>query len=119
MRNVAHSNFETFLNERVVLNINGIYQYQSKAEYFSIGSALGYFLPAQNDILLTAGLWYWSANAIIPYVGVAWGDYQFGLSYDATTSKLKQATNRPNTYEVSLIVRGRSKPTYIIPCPWK
>ena len=119
MRNVLHSNFESFINERVVLNVNGIYQYQSKAEYFSIGAALGYYLPTAQDILLTGGLWYWSANAIIPYVGIAWGDYQFGVSYDVTTSKLKQANDKPNTYELSLIIRGRSKPSFVIPCPWK
>src|SRR5687767_5842240 len=44
MRSVAHINFETFINERVVLNSNGIYQTQAKASYLSIGSALGYYL---------------------------------------------------------------------------
>ena len=46
-------------------------------------------------------------------------DYQFGVSYDVTTSKLKQANDKPNTYELSLIIRGRSKPSFVIPCPWK
>ena len=58
-------------------------------------------------------------NAIIPYVGIAYKDYQFGLSYDVTVSKLRQANDKPNTYELSLIVRGRNKPSYVIPCPWK
>jgi hypothetical protein len=29
-------------------------------------------------LLLNAGLWYWSKNAIIPYIGIAYKDYQFG-----------------------------------------
>ena len=119
MRKVAHANFETFLNERVVLNTNAIYQYQDKASYFSVGGALGYYLGDQAGSLFTAGLWYWSKNAIIPYAGLAYGDFQFGLSYDITISKLNQAARKPKTWELSLILRGIKKPSGVIPCPWK
>ena len=119
MRNVAHSNFETYLNERTVLNVNGIYQYQSKASYFSIGGGLGYYVPSQQDILIMGGLWYWSDNAVIPYFSFAYGDFQVGLSYDLTISKLNQAAKKPSTWELSIIIRGRSKPAAVIPCPWK
>src|SRR5688572_171776 len=40
MRKVVHANYERYLNERLVFNTNGIYQYQSKASYFSIGTGL-------------------------------------------------------------------------------
>jgi len=119
MRKVAHANFETFLTESVVLSANAVYQSQGTAQYYSFGGALGYYLPYYQDLMLNAGLWYWSKNAIIPYVGIAYKDYQFGLSYDVTISKLRQATDKPKTYELSLIVRGRNKPSYVIPCPWK
>ena len=119
IRKVAHANFETFLSESVVLSLNGIYQSQMTAKYFSVGGALGYYLPNNSDFMLNAGLWYWSKNAIVPYFGIAYQDYQFGLSYDVTTSKLNQATDKPNTWELSLIVRGKNKPSLVIPCPWK
>ena len=119
MRKVAHANFETYLTESVVLSANAVYQTQGTAQYYSFGGALGYYLPYYQDLMINAGLWYWSKNAIIPYVGLAYKDYQFGLSYDVTISKLRQATDKPNTYELSLIVRGRNKPSYVIPCPWK
>ena len=119
MRKVAHANFETFLNERVVLNTNGIYQFQDKASYFSVGGGLGYYLGDAAESLITAGLWYWSKNAIIPYAGLAYGDFQFGLSYDITISKLNQASRKPKTWELSLIIRGVKKPSGVIPCPWK
>ena len=119
MRKVAHANFETFLNERVVLNTNAIYQYQDKASYFSVGGALGYYVGDQAGSLFTAGLWYWSKNAVIPYAGLAYGDFQFGLSYDITISKLNQAAQKPKTWELSLILRGVKKPSGVIPCPWK
>ena len=119
MRKVIHANFETFLSQSVVLSTNAIYQSQEAANYFSVGGALGYYLPQNEDFLLNAGVWYWSKNAIIPYIGIAYKDYQFGLSYDVTISKLNQATEKPKTWELSLIVRGRNKPSYVIPCPWK
>ncbi len=119
MRKVAHANFETFLNDRIVLNANAIYQSQTTTYYFSVGGALGYYLGDEAGTLLTGGLWYWSKNALIPYVGLSYKDYQFGLSYDITTSKLNQAARKPSTWELSLILRGRQKATGIIPCPWK
>jgi type IX secretion system PorP/SprF family membrane protein len=119
IRKVAHSNFEMFINERTILNINGIYQFQKKASYFSLGAAVGYYVDNKAESLVTAGLWYWSANALVPYFGLAYKDFQVGVSYDYTTSKLNQATRRPNTWEVSLILRGIKRPTGVIPCPWK
>jgi len=119
MRKVAHANFETFINERVVLNTNAIYQFQSEANYFSVGGALGYYLDDAAESLLTGGLWYWSKNALIPYVSLAYKDFQFGASFDITTSKLNQATRKPKTWELSLILRGIKKPSAVIPCPWK
>ena len=118
MRRVAHANFETFLSDRLVLNTNAIYQFQQEAKYFSVGGALGYFLGDYNT-MLNAGVWYWSDNAVVPYLGVVYKDFQVGMSYDITTSKLNQAARRPNTWELSLILRGSTKPSNIIPCPWK
>ena len=119
MRKVAHTNFETYLNDGLVLNVNAIYQYQDQAKYYSFGGSLGYFVPDNPDVILNAGLWYWSANAVIPYVGFVYKDFQLGLSYDVTISKLDQATLKPKTFELSLIFRGTKEPTNIIPCPWK
>jgi len=119
MRKVVHANFETFLNTSVVLNANAIYQFQEDAEYYSFGGGLGYYVPQDPDVILNVGMWYWSKNAVIPYVGFAYKDFQLGLSYDVTISKLNQASIKPKTFELSLIFRGTKEPTQIIPCPWK
>lgn len=119
IRKVAHANFETLLKNQIVLNANAIYQYQSNASYFSVGAALGYFLGNNAQSLVMAGLWYWSDNALLPYVGLAYKDLQFGVTYDITTSKLNQATRKPNSWEVSMILRGKRRPSRAIPCPWK
>ena len=119
MRKVAHANFETFINERTVLNTNGIYQYQKKASYFSVGGAIGYYAGNTAETLVNVGVWYWSQNAIVPYLGLGYKNFQFGLSYDFTISKLNDAARRPNTWEMSLILRGERRASGVIPCPWK
>jgi type IX secretion system PorP/SprF family membrane protein len=118
-RKVAHANFETYINDRLILNANAIYQYQIKARYFSVGAALGHIFGEQQDMIFNWGLWYWSNNAVIPYVGLAYKNFQFGVSYDFTISKLKDAPRKPNTWEVSIILRGTRKFDKSLPCPWK
>ncbi|HUQ65987.1 MAG TPA: PorP/SprF family type IX secretion system membrane protein [Flavitalea sp.] len=123
MRYVAHANFETYLTDQFLLNTNAIYQQQAKTNYFSVGGALGYYLSndyfTQTDVLVNVGLWYWSNNAIVPYFGFSYSNMQVGLSYDITISKLRQATRKPKTFEVSLIIRGDKKNEGVIWCPWK
>src|SRR5687768_15871103 len=119
MRKVAHANFETFINERAVFNTNAIYQFQKEANYLSVGAGMGYYVGSTAETMVTAGLWFWSKNALIPYVGLTYKDFQFGVSYDITTSKLNQAARKPSSWELSIILRGIKKPTDAIPCPWK
>ena len=119
IRKVAHANFEHVINEKVVFNSNAIYQAQAETSYFSVGGALGYYLDEANPTILSGGLWYWSKNAIVPYVGVAYKNLQFGLTYDVTISKLNQATRKPNTWELSVVLKGIKDPSGFIYCPWK
>ena len=119
MRKVIHANFETFLNENVILNTNAIYQKQSTATYYSVGMALGYYLGTDPDVIINGGLWYWSNNSITPYIGYQYNHLQLGLTYDVTVSKLRDAPRRANSFELSIILRGQKPTTDIIPCPWK
>jgi type IX secretion system PorP/SprF family membrane protein len=121
IRYVGHANFELALNELFILSANGIYQQQSKTSYFSVGGAVGYLLDEQDKIILNAGVWYWSNNAIVPYAGFSYQNFQLGLSYDLTISKLAYNSIRPNTFELSLVLRGdKDRKKGIIYCPiWK
>lgn len=117
-RKVVHGNFETFIGNDFVLNANAIYQFQRLATNYSIGAALGYYLPSENDLLLTGGIWY-ARHAIVPYLGIGYKDLQIGMSYDAPISKIKETSRTLSTFELSIILRGKGKPGKIIPCPWK
>jgi type IX secretion system PorP/SprF family membrane protein len=121
IRYVAHGNFETYLSQLLVLQTNGIYQSQAGTHYFSVGGALGIIIPVVDgdDVVLNGGMWYWSKNAVIPYLGLAYRNFQFGLSYDVTTSGLNTANARPKTFELSLIFRGQGQGRGDIPSPWR
>lgn len=117
-RYVGHANFDTYLNNQLVLNANAIYQRQETTEYFSAGGGVGYFLTGDpEDVVLNAGLWYWLKNAIIPYIGVMYQNIQFGLSYDITISKLSRAAEKPKSFELSIVIRSKS-PKGFIRSPW-
>lgn len=120
-RYVAHANYETVLTDQLFLNTNGIYQYQSGASYFSVGGSLGFYLPtADKEKIIQAGIWYWNQNAVIPYVGFTYGNFQAGMSYDLTISELSKAPRRAHTFELCLIFRGEGNPDKgVIPAPWK
>ncbi len=119
IRYVSHANFDRYLNSSLILNLNGTYQFQREAQYYSIGGALGYHIGGREDLIFNAGLWYWSENAITPYVGLIINRMQFGVSYDATISKLRDAPRPANTFEISFIIRGEKAPVPGVPCPWK
>lgn len=119
-RYVAHANYERNLSESVVLTTNGIYQRQTTASYFSIGGGLGYILDEEFNTSLSAGVWYWSKNAVVPYVGATYKNLQLGFSYDVLISKLKDSPGIRSTWEVSLIFRDLKELTGVIYCPpWK
>jgi type IX secretion system PorP/SprF family membrane protein len=121
-RYVAHANLESFLTDQLILNANGVYQNQAGASYFSVGGALGYYMPGYDDgsdMVFNAGLWYWSNNAVIPYVGFSYGKFQLGFTYDITTSTLNEAARRANTFELCLVLRGSGQTSGVIPSPWK
>jgi type IX secretion system PorP/SprF family membrane protein len=119
IRKVAHANFETYINDRTILNTAAIYQLQGGARYVSAGGGVGYYLGDAKGPIINAGLWYWAENGFVPYAGLVYNNFQFGLTYDITTSKLNEAARKPGSIELSLIWRGSREPSKNIPCPWK
>ncbi len=125
IRKVVHANFETYLSNILVFNANAVHQFQNQAKYTSVGAIFGYYLPVQSGMVINAGAWYWMNNAIIPYLGIAVKDFQFGISYDITTSRLTQALQKPRSFELTFILRGKKDPVGIqsypdvLSYPWK
>jgi type IX secretion system PorP/SprF family membrane protein len=78
---------------------------QAKANNTMIGGA--YAMNLNNDEANPTnfyfGSWYRFRDAVIPYVGLEFGEWHFGASYDVNTSTLKPASNSRGGVEVSLI----------------
>lgn len=57
----------------------------------------------ENPTNLYLGAWYRFNDAAIPYIGLEFNSVHIGVTYDATTSSLKPASNTRGGMEISLI----------------
>jgi type IX secretion system PorP/SprF family membrane protein len=87
------------------LHFAGNYSTQAKAHNTMLGAA--YSLNANNNeenpTNVYLGAWYRFNDAIIPYMGLEFGEIQIGASYDVNTSSLKPASNARGGVEISMI----------------
>lgn len=87
------------------LHIAANHSMQANAKNTMIGAA--YSLNVNNDeenpTNVYLGSWYRFEDALIPYIGLEFGEWHFGASYDINTSSLKAASNSRGGVEISLI----------------
>ncbi len=78
---------------------------QAKAHNTMAGAA--YSLNVNNSeedpTNVYLGCWYRLKDALIPYMGLEFGELQFGATYDVNISPLKTASNSRGGVEISLI----------------
>jgi hypothetical protein len=84
------------------------YSMQSNASNLMFGGAYALNLNYDdiNPVNLYLGSWARFNNvtdAIIPYMGLEFGDFQFGATYDVNISSLQPASNLRGGIELSLI----------------
>jgi hypothetical protein len=82
--------------------------------------AVGFNLNNDIDYRPTtfyAGSWYRFGDALIPYIGLEFGNWRFGASYDVNTSSLKSASNSRGGFEISLIYIHKKDGSIGINCP--
>lgn len=83
---------------------------QANAVNTVIGGA--YMLNVNQDLSnptnLYVGSWFRFGDALIPYVGLEFGNLHIGASYDVNTSSLKPASNMRGGAEISLIYIKKS-----------
>lgn len=78
---------------------------QAKAQNTMLGGAFCFNAnnDEENPTNVYLGTWYRFNDAMIPYVGLEFGEWHFGASYDVNTSSLKAASNSRGGVEISLI----------------
>lgn len=122
-RYTVYGTYSSFLSDRASMSLNGIYQNQQATEFWQFGGVLGMLLDNSNEPpVFNLGVWYRNQDAVIPYIGFSTKLFesvaQVGISYDVTVSQFKNARIKPQTLELSLILRS-SRPDGSVPCPWK
>lgn len=105
------------------LHLSGMVSTQAKALNIVVGGALALNVNGDENnptnVYLGAFTRFSNLNdAIIPHVGLEWGSFRLGASYDVNISSLKVGSQRQGGIELALIYTlfppdGRPK----IPCP--
>lgn len=95
---------------------------QAGASNIVVGGAAGFLVNGDEDnpTNFYAGLWTRFNNvndALIPYVGLEFGNFRFGASYDVNISTLKTASQSRGGVEISLIFTKRPEGYRAVPCP--
>lgn len=120
-RYTLHSGGNWNLNETTQVFLSGLYQIQSGASELIFGGALGfnYTDDYEDPRHVFAGMWHRWEDAVIPYVGIEFGDFRLGFSYDVNVSSLAAASRRRGGIEVSLQYIKKNPGTFIrsLQCP--
>lgn len=113
------------LHQRFTINANGlfrisdkidglpniIWQKQHKFQEIIFGGQGKYHLNKGNYKALYAGIWYRNSDASYFNVGMDYGNFHVGISYDLNLSSLQVASNRRGGFEFALIyIIQRYKP---------
>jgi type IX secretion system PorP/SprF family membrane protein len=87
------------------LHFSALHSRQANATNTVFGGA--YMLNLNQDegtpTNLYLGTWFRVGDAVIPYIGLEFGDFQIGSTYDVNISSLKPASNMRGGIEISLI----------------
>jgi type IX secretion system PorP/SprF family membrane protein len=87
------------------VHISANHSMQAKAHNTIFGGAYAMNLngDVDNPVNLYLGSWYRFQDAIIPYIGLEFGDFHIGATYDVNTSSLKTGSNMRGGAEFSVI----------------
>ncbi len=101
MRYTVHGGSRFTLGESEnELFIGGLFMYQAGATEKNIGAAIG--ININPDTKVYAGSWYRFDDALLPYMGISFNDFQLGFSYDIINSSLKSFKPKNGSFELSL-----------------
>ena len=102
--------------------LSALFSRQAGATNIVAVGAVGMMMNAdeENPTTFYAGLWSRFNNvndALIPYLGLEFGSFRLGASYDVNISSLKSASQSRGGIEISLIYIKRPPGSKGIPCP--
>ena len=71
-----------------------------------------------NDIYIYLGTSYRIKDALIPYIGYTYNNFQLGLTYDINNSSLSYQGKKNQSFEISIIYLFRDRSEYKKIIPW-
>ena len=92
------------------LFLSGLYMRQAEATEKTMGIAYGHALNEETKIY--GGAWYRIEDAILPYLGVSYNGFDFGISYDVINSSMKNFSSKNGSVEFSLNITGKRPINY-------
>ena len=109
------------VGETTTLHLTALFSQQAGAHETVLGGAVAFNLnndETENPTNFYAGSWLRFNDAIIPYLGLEWGDFRLGMTYDVNYSSLKVGSQSRGGIEVSLIyIKMPASGRKGIPCP--
>lgn len=102
------------------LHLSALQSLQGGASETVLGGAAQFNVSgeeAEKPTSFYAGVWMRLKDAIIPYIGLEFGDFRLGATYDVNTSSLKTASQSRGGIEISLIYIRRPDTNKNIHCP--
>jgi len=101
------------------LHLSGLFSTQGKASEALIGGAYQFLVSEQTDkpTSVYVGSWMRMNDALIPYVGLEFGSFRLGATYDVNISNLKSASNSRGGMEISLIYIKKDPESTGVNCP--
>lgn len=108
------------LGTSTTLHLSALQMFQAGVSETTIGTAIQLNTDPDNwlnSTSLYAGTWYRFKDALIPYVGLEFGDLRLSATYDFTLSNLRTATLNRGGIEISLIYIRRPNTDRPVNCP--
>ncbi len=97
------------VNEQFAYQLHGNYMRQGTYNEAIVGALLGWTKESArtgDQFVMSAGMLYRYADAVIPVVRLVYSGYSFGFSYDVNASKLTTASNLRGGFEITVFKTG-------------
>ncbi|MFT3934722.1 MAG: PorP/SprF family type IX secretion system membrane protein [Chitinophagaceae bacterium] len=107
VRYSVHGGARITVSDSLTLVPNVLYVKQGQAEEKMIGTYAQLYVSETVDVMV-GGNWRMQ-DAIVPFAGFYYKGFTLGVSYDVNASKMSAASNRSNSFELSLSFVGKSK----------
>jgi type IX secretion system PorP/SprF family membrane protein len=101
------------------IHVSALHMMQAGASQTMIGGAVQLMANADDEkpTSLYFGSWMRFNDAIIPYLGLEFGDFRLGATYDYNYSSLKTGSQNRGGIEISLVYTRRPSSERPVNCP--